>query len=355
MQRSGRIVLLFIIAALPVIASAQYTSKKVSTRHQAYTDSLRNVKYDYVFPFLGQGAYKEGFDIPYPFGMMGNFIWMEQGVTIDDLQLGLLTDNLDIPLTDVDFVEFGENTNTSYSVNVRPDIWVFPFLNIYGIFGAGNSHTEVNLESPVELKSVVDQRMSTAGFGIMTAFGVGPVWMSIDANWTWNKPELLDRAVNVNVLGMRLGHTFTFRNRPDRNIAIWVGAMRASMGTETVGAVTLADALPPETWDRRDEIVDNYWSWYDELDPDNIVDRKKIEVADAVLTPIVDRIEDADGSATIRYGLQKQVKELWNGVVGAQYQLNKKWMLRYEAGIIGDRKSHLVSLNYRFLGVKKKE
>lgn len=45
----------------------------------------------------------------------------------------------------------------------------------------------------------------------------------------------------------------------------------------------------------------------------------------------------------------KQVKERWNGLIGMQYQYNKHWMLRTEGGIIGDRKSILLSINYRFL------
>jgi len=51
----------------------------------------------------------------------------------------------------------------------------------------------------------------------------------------------------------------------------------------------------------------------------------------------------------VRYGLDKRTKQKWNGVVGAQFQYNKNWMLRTEAGIIGDRKSFLLSLNWRFL------
>lgn len=54
----------------------------------------------------------------------------------------------------------------------------------------------------------------------------------------------------------------------------------------------------------------------------------------------------------ISYGMEKQTKELWNGIIGLQYQLNKKWQFRTEAGIIGDRKSILASINYRFLGIK---
>lgn len=49
-------------------------------------------------------------------------MWMRQGIIIDNLQLGLKADKLDISLTGVDFIKFGDNTNTSYTVNVRPDL-----------------------------------------------------------------------------------------------------------------------------------------------------------------------------------------------------------------------------------------
>ena len=339
--------ILFQIIGLFLISSqlqAQYVSTKINTKHQAYTDSLKQVEYKYIFPVLGQGAYKEGFDIPYPVGIMGNYMWMDQGLKIDNLQLGLKTDGLDIPLTGVDFIEFGKNTNTSYTFNVRPDIWVLPFLNVYGIFGYGETHTEVNLTVPIVMKSVVDQSISTVGVGVMGAGGLGPVWFSVDANWTWNKPELLDEATRVNVLGLRIGHTFVFKNQPQSNIALWVGTMSIKMDSDTIGEIKLKDALPTETWDRRDEIVADYRDWYDALTP-----VKKAAVDATVVPDIVDKLEAADGDAIVRYGIDKQVKERWNGLIGIQYQYNKHWMLRSEAGLIGDRKSLLISLNYRFL------
>lgn len=328
---------------------SQYSSKKVSKHAQAYTDSLKNVNYDYLFPFLGQGAYKKGFDLPYPVGIMTNAMVMDQRILIDNMQLGIKTDSKDVPLTPIDFISFGDNKNTSYTFNVRPDIWVLPFLNVYGLFGYGQSSTEVNLVAPIQMKSIVEQGIRTTGFGIMGAGGVGPVWFSIDANFTWNKPDLVDQPTRVNVLGIRLGHTFVFKKRLDRNIAVWIGGMRVKMSTETQGAISLIDALPQETWDRADEIVDNYWDWYNGLDPNNVIDKKKIEKADEVLTPIVNGIDDRDGSAVILYGMDKQTFQMWNGVVGAQFQLNKRWQFRTEGGIFGDRKSLLVSANYRFL------
>jgi hypothetical protein len=55
----------------------------------------------------------------------------------------------------------------------------------------------------------------------------------------------------------------------------------------------------------------------------------------------------------IKYGMDKQVSEIWNMVIDAQSQLNKDWMFRSEGGILGNRKSFLISVNYRFLGFKK--
>lgn len=338
----------FILSITAQQSYGQYSSKRVKSKYENYTDSLKAVEYDFMFPFLGQQTYQKGFDIPYPMGIMGNYIWMDQGLVFTNMELGIKTDSVDIPLTPVDFIEFGENRNTSYSINVRPDLWVFPFLNVYGIFGGGRSSTEVKIVYPIEFTSLVEQSFRTAGVGVMAAFGVGPVWLSVDANWTWNKPELLDKAVLVNVLGIRMGHTFVFNNRPDRNFALWIGGMYVTMNSETSGQISMIDALPPEVWERRDEIVDDYWNWYDN---DATVPEKI--TADKVLTPIVERLDAADGNAIVRYGMDKQVQENWNGLIGAQFQLNKNWMLRSEWGIIGDRKSILASLNYRFLGFKK--
>ncbi len=326
-----------------VQSSAQYATRKLSKKQEAYIDSIKQIDYPYIFPILGQGAYKKGFDIPYPAGAMGNYIWMKQGIIIENFQLGFQGNNVDMPMTPVDFIEFGENTNTSYAVNFRPDLWIFPFLNVYGLFGYGASTTEVNLVAPIPLYSSVTQNMTTQGFGVMSGFGLGPVWVAIDANWTWTKPELLEDPVLAKVLGIRMGKTFQFANKPESNVAFWIGGMRARLNSETLGSIRLGDALPQDVWDRKDQLVADYYTWYDGLDPitQKIVDNSPIP-------DIVVAIDERNGDAMVGYGMDKRPKEEWNMVVGAQYQLNKRWMLRTEGGIIGDRKSFLASVNYRF-------
>jgi len=337
------IIVIMMLSIYNESSDAQYTSRKISKKQQAYTDSLKQVEYNYIFPILGQQAYSRGFDIPYPAGLMANYIWMKQGIVIENFQMGIQSGNVDLPMAPIDFIDFGYNTNTSYAVNFRPDIWILPFLNVYGLFGYGSSTTEVSLTAPVDLKSVVSQNMSTTGFGVMGAFGLGPLFMSVDANWTWTKPELLKDPVLVKVLGVRLGKSFVFKNHPDRNIAVWVGGMRARMNSATVGSVRMADAIPQETWDRVDEIVDDYNTWYDGLDP-----IKQGIVDNSAFPAFIDALDSRDGSTIIDYGMDKRPVAEWNMVIGGQFQLNKSWMLRSEVGIVGDRKSFLASINYRF-------
>lgn len=321
----------------------QGVTRKLSKKQQSYVDSLKHVEYNYIFPILGQKAYKRGFDIPYPAGLMGNFIWMQQGIVIENMQLGIASENVDMPLSPIDFIGFGTNTNTSYACNFRPDIWIFPFLNVYGLFGYGSSTTEVNLVEPIEMKSSVTQGMSTAGAGVMGAFGLGPLWLSVDANWTWTKPELLEDPVRVNILGLRLGKTFQFRNHPERNVAFWAGGMRARMSSSTFGEISMKDAIPQETWDRVDEIVTNYNTWYYELDP-----LKKAIVDNTAFPAIIEALDNAEGNTVVRYGMDKRPEQEWNVVIGGQFQVNKHWQIRSEGGIIGDRKSFMISVNYRF-------
>lgn len=323
---------------------SQYASTKINRKHEAYIDSLKNVEYKALLPIWGQEAYRKGFDLPYPTGLMANYMYLDQGLIVDNMRLGIKTDNLDIPLSEADFIQFADNSVIAETYMIRPDIWLLPFLNIYGIFGVGNSKTEVNLAYPITMKALVDQSVRTTGFGLTAAAGLGPVWLAVDGNITWNKPELLDDPVKVETFGIRMGHNLVNKDKPYRNFGIWIGAMSVEMGKDTQGEITMNQLLPQETWDRADEIVENYYNWYN-----NVATIPQKIAADKTLTPIMERLDAADGSAVVRYGIRKSVKQKWNGIIGMQYQHNKNWMFRTEAGIVGNRKSLLLSVNYRFL------
>lgn len=149
-----------------------------------------------------------------------------------------------------------------------------------------------------------------------------------------------------NVLRVRLGRTFTFRSHAERNIAFWIGGMRLRMGSNTQGNILMSEAIPQEVWDRKDEIVQEYADWRDAY-YENLTPQQKIAV-NTVIDPLIEGLDNRDGSTLLSYGMDKKPEQEWNILVGGQFQLNKRWMIRSEAGILGDRKSFLASSNYRF-------
>ena len=58
----------FILIALALLLSSasafsqQYASTRIKDKYEAYTDSLKQVEYNYLFPIWGQKAYEKGFE-----------------------------------------------------------------------------------------------------------------------------------------------------------------------------------------------------------------------------------------------------------------------------------------------------
>jgi len=325
--------------------SAQYS--------QLQLGDTAKVEYPYRFPILGAKAFEKGFDIPLPVGGMINYFSATQDIVIPEIAVGF-SDGLlpEIPLTDIsNIIEFGEISARATSINIRPDLWVLPFLNVYGIFGKTYAETKVELTFPIKMKTVAELEGTSFGFGTTGAGGIGRYFFVLDGNWVWTAMSNFEKPVRSNVFSFRLGRAFKLAKHPESNFALWAGGMRVKMGGITEGTITLNEVLPPETAARRDEIIAEYRLWYDNLKP--LQQPLVYKVATEVFNPIMDNLENADGSGTIQYRLKKEPKQKWNMIIGGQYQFNKHHQLRAEGGIVGNRKSLLLSYNYRF-GFKKK-
>ena len=163
--------------------------------------------------------------------------------------------------------------------------------------------------------------------------------------------ELLKNKVFTQVVGIRLGQVFPSKVSPERNTSIWIGMMGVFLNNETVGEVSLDDALPDMPQEKLDEIKQSYSEWYSGLSSTGQ------KVADKIVERLQDRINGRPtGDTYITYEMDKAPKSKWAGLMGAQYQFNKRWQLRAESNFIcKDRFSILASINYRFLGFKKKQ
>lgn len=318
---------------------AQYVSKTINPYHKAYYDSLKQMNYPYTFPLLGKGAYKKGFDIPFPYGISTAYYAQRQNVEITRTLVGL-NDGAQTDLSR--FITFGKIENQTTAYTIRPDLWVLPFLNIYGVFGTGTSRTTVPLVQPVNFNTTQRFNVNSVGFGVTLAGGLGPVFIVVDNNINFANIASLVEPVPAYNLDMRIGHNFVNERRADRGISVWFGTFYQHIGGDTKGSVTIKDLLPNGSGNLEDHFIEHLNEWADGMPvPQRII-------AHQIIQKIDDYLNGVDvGDTKITYLLDKKLTKPWNLIFGAQYQHNKHWQLRTEVGTYGQRTSFLIMLNYR--------
>jgi hypothetical protein len=86
----------------------------------------------------------------------------------------------------------------------------------------------------------------------------------------------------------------------------------------------------------------------------NPVNIAKHETANRVLATFGNILDEASqavsnaGNSTVQYSLDKKPKDMWNFIIGSQFQLNRSGMIRAEYGFLGSRSQFIGGLQYRF-------
>lgn len=361
----------FLVVSLTLNAQV-YTNKEVGKKNKEMIDSLEKSVYPYTLPIWGAKATAKGYSLPYSAGISINYIQQESALIIDNLFIGF-NNGPQYDLNEV--IRFDDATARAGALTVRPDFWLFPFLNVYGIFGKARSSTEIsaglyipdtnnvwNEISSFSTKAEFDA--TVAGFGFTPTLGVGGGWIALDMNVAWSDVSALDKPVFTFVFGPRFGKTFKFK-KPERNIAIWAGGFRVKFSSETNGSIKLNEVVPVDNLQpkvdeglaRVDAAYENVEAWWDGLTelqqklPGNKAKyetiNRAIDAAGNALTSIDGSLND-ENEATVQYSLDKQLKDKWNFIVGTQFQYNKHWMVRAEIGFLGSRTQAMGGLQYRF-------
>lgn len=348
-----------------------FTNKEVGKKNQELSDSLKQAEYPYVLPIWGDKATKAGFSLPYSAGLSVQYFGQESSLIIENLEVGFNNS----PMYNLDgIVRFDESKAKATAVTVRPDIWLFPFLNVYGIFGMAQASTNVNFGvwvpngsgSDQEIFStgtVVEFKTTTFGLGMTPTIGVGGGFLALDMNMAWTDVPQLSQPARSFVFGPRFGKNFKLK-KPEQSVAIWVGGFRVAIRSGTDGSINLSEILPEGFGGKVDEAivkvgeaqeqVDAWWDGLTQQEQNNPVNKAKHETADATLERVGGILSAADdalnnvASSSVKYSMDKQVKDAWNFIVGGQFQLNKHLMFRSEVGFLGSRKQLLAGVQYRF-------
>ena len=273
-----------------------------------------------------------------------------------------------------ELIRFDNAIATASAFTVRPDIWLFPFLNIYGIFGKAQASTEVGFgvwvpdssdtdKQIMSASTIVEFNTSTYGFGITPTIGVGGGFLALDMNWAWTDVPQLDKPARSFIFGPRLGKNFKLK-KPEQTVAVWVGGFRVKLKSGTNGSISLSEVLPADFGSKVDQgiqkvanaqqQVDAWWAGLSSAQQQNPVNEAKYNAANRALTRAGEILSSADnaintiGTSTVQYSMDKRLKDAWNFIVGGQFQLNKHLMLRGEYGFLGSRTQVIVGVQYRF-------
>ena len=159
------------------------------------------------------------------------------------------------PMYNLDeIIRFDSAVAAANAINFRPDIWLFPFLNVCAIFAKAKTSTSIsaglwlpdandNWTQVTAFSSKANFDATSAGFGLTPTIGISRYWLALDMNFVWTDVSALNKPVFTFVFGPRLGKTFKLK-KPDMNVAFWVGAFRLKFSSETNGSLNLSEVLP---------------------------------------------------------------------------------------------------------------
>jgi hypothetical protein len=321
-----------LVASLSGRAGAQNPDLMLT---QEQRDSILKT-YNNRFPIWGRKAIERGFDLPYPVGISLNLVYANQNIDITNL--GLSTGSN--PVQPIEIVQFKEVTAPVWTGNLRGDLWLFPFLNVYVIGGTAWVTTDVTLSEPVEFNTVVEQSGVYGALGMTATMGVQHNWLAFDINWSWTQTEKLDLPVKGRIFGIRFGRAERLGGSLERRLAYWVGTMQQRFASETHGSIALSEVIDGGAEAQLRAALPGYQQspWYQQL---NTTQKQDF---DAIATGIL----DGDLSdVTVNYALDKATADPWNMLAGISYDTSKRWQWRAEFGFIG-RVQVLLMANYRF-------
>ncbi|WP_018344770.1 hypothetical protein [Cytophaga aurantiaca] len=366
-------ILTFLFTSSCLLGQAQV----FSDRDNLKKDTVKQEEpYPYLLPIWGKKVAAKGFKLPYSGGLGLNYLWQKSDITVSNLQVGFnhgTMYNMD------NIVHFNNATATSQGINIRPDVWVLPFLNVYGILAKSNSSTaiDIDLQIPTDpsvpgsdwqsiasFQTKANFQGTTAGFGLTPTMGIKGCWMAMDMNFTWTDIPQLDKPAFIYIFGPRVGKAFKL-HKPDQNVTFWVGGFRLKMSSSTSGSMPIGDLFNTEGIEQKidngytkiDDAQQNVDTWWAGLSPaeqqrpGNIAKKDAAEnalaKAEATLDGLSTVVTNAE-KATVQYSLSKRPTQMWNFLVGSQFQFNRHWMIRAEAGFFGGRTQVIAGLQYRF-------
>lgn len=263
-----------------------------------------------ALPIWGEKVRGMGYDLPLPFGAGVNLVYMEQGIDVRNLKIGFGSAD-----TKVERVIFSDSNVRDMAATARLDLWLLPFVNIYGIVGYIDGEAELDVKlpgisidvpgfgsipilDPNTLNLDIDYSGATYGGGITLAGGYKNFFGSVDANYTYTDIDIVNGDIKTLTISPRVG-ILVDPSVVTGSVALWIGAMYMDYEQKVTDTVNLR-----------------------ELDP---------------------RLP----SAHLDFEIEIKNEEPWNFLMGGQWEITKRWQITAEGGV-GNRRQIIFGTLFRF-------
>jgi hypothetical protein len=208
-------------------------------------------------PFCGKKRREIGHDLALPFGATAVFEFNRQFYNATDLMLN--SDSTNFFATGNASVQ--QSTAGHLDAFFRPDIWLLPILNIYGIFGYSRTtirpkfevqqvllkNPDIGWEDTLDLTVSIDDELvfygPRYGGGASVSAGFNSFFFVLDYHYVVSKPngspDAFESQNFAARLGILLGH-----NRKKTKGSLWVGFNYVNDNQRFTGAVDVKDIAP---------------------------------------------------------------------------------------------------------------
>jgi hypothetical protein len=277
-----------------------------------------------ALPFLAQRVIDLGFDLPNPYGVALIGARIRQDLVLDGLEVGLGGGELE----PIEFVDFGQPRAEQSTVQGKLDAWLFPFMNVYALFGRIDGRAELELAVPGDellgflglggicnppigrppdictrtlvAKARPKYQGNNVGVGINLAMGWNRFFVTIPITYVWSDVDLVDTTIEALNISPRIGVTGDVGEMGV--IAVFIGATYLDAEVDLTGSATFDTSGVPG------------------LQPSTELDFK----------------------------ISQRNKDEWNWVVGANWDVSKHWSAMVEAGVGGSRENLIAGFTYRW-------
>lgn len=269
-----------------------------------------------ILPIWGDEARARGYDIPEPFGIGYNYMNLRQDIVVDKIGF-IMPKNEDFG--NALKIEAGHTREKSETHMLKLDSWVFPFMNIYGLYGKtkGKSHTTLAGGSIVGFDGLLkdqpfdlDFEGKTYGAGMTLAGGYEQFFTTVDINYTKTNLDILDGDIKAVVISPRVGYEFIFSpliaGQGNTKLQVWTGAMYQDITQRFKGDIS-GLSLPPK------------------------------------FQGMINELHDPD----MKFDVKQHLAHKWSNLAGARLEVTRNFNIISEVGF-NNRNSFFISGEFRF-------